>query len=93
MADTDKWYLPSGACVENTLYECFMDVTEECAVHSWVINTQDDCVRICFSPPDWKAICDAIPPLPNPDEKYVRYLERFMDVSAGPTLPVVHTLN
>lgn len=81
MVNDKKWYLPSGVCVENTLYECFKDVNEECGVHSWVINTRDDCVEACFTPKDWKAICDEIPLLPHPDEQLVQSMERFMDVS------------
>lgn len=85
MADDKKWYLPSGVCVEDTLHACFKDVSEECAVHSWVINTRDDCVEACFTHDDWKVICDAIPLLPNPEEKLVRSMERFMGVSEDST--------
>lgn len=85
MTDDKKWYLPGPGrvCVEDTLHECFKDVTEECAVHSWVINTRDECVQACFTDEDWKAICDEIPLLPDPEEKLVLSMERFMDVSGN----------
>lgn len=84
MPDEGKWYLPSGMCVENILYEYFKNIAQECAVHSWIINTQDSDVEGRFGAADWEIICNSLPPLPDPDEKMLRSLEPFMGVSINP---------
>lgn len=79
--DSDrKWNLPSGGCVEDILYHHFKDAPKECAVHSWVVDTRDRSVKDCFSPEDWKAMCDEIPLLPDPDPNFVDAMLRYATV-------------
>lgn len=86
MSPSRKWMLPSGLCVEDTLYECFKDASEECAVHSWVIDTRDSAVRDCLSDADWVAICAEIPPLPDADPKFVKSMIQYASVRAACSL-------
>lgn len=80
MDNDRKWYLPSGVCVENILYDYYKRAPKECAAHSWVIDTQDPSLQDCFDPDDWNAMCGEIPPLPDPDSKFVGSMLRFATV-------------
>ncbi|KAH0609218.1 uncharacterized protein H6S33_001446 [Morchella sextelata] len=78
-----KWHLPSGVCVEDTLYECFKGDNEESAAHSWVVDIKDKNIKACFTPEDWQVICDAMPPPPAPDKTMAQSMCRYMGVSFG----------
>lgn len=80
MGNNRKWQIPSGAFLEDILYENFKDHHVELAVHSWVVDTSDPQVELCFGTGDWKAICDQIPPLPETDPLLVQSMRRFMNV-------------
>lgn len=81
MSNNRKWLLPSGDFLEDILYQHFRDEQVELAAHSWVVDTRDPRVECCFEPEDWKAICDQIPSLPEPDKPLVESMRRFMGVS------------
>lgn len=80
MSPSRKWTLPSGTLVEDKLYERFKNVSEQCAVHSWVIDLRDNVVKDCFTDDDWASICAKVPPLPDMDPEFVKYIMRYAKV-------------
>lgn len=81
MDNDRKWHLPSGVCMEDCLYDYYKRAPKECAAHSWVIDIEDPSLKDCFDDPDdWNAICGEIPPLPDPDPKFVGSMMRYVTV-------------
>ncbi|KAG0257820.1 hypothetical protein BG011_003749 [Mortierella polycephala] len=79
MKDEHKWKLPSGQYAENILYEAGRQVSEQCSMHSFIIDMADKRTREAFTEEDWNAIKTRAATIEEPVLHPVveRYLNKF----------------
>lgn len=94
MDNTEKWLLPlHSPCValrhpyyyvEDLLYHTFKDWDQELAVHSWVIDTSDECIMELFSDDARDMIREEMPALPELEDWFLDAIVRYGNVGCQP---------
>lgn len=74
--------LPSGCCVEDCLYKVFKNISEECSVHSWIIDVKEKSVQECFTQEDWSDIVVSVTRLPPPDTEIAKLITRYASLQS-----------
>jgi hypothetical protein len=76
-----KWFLSSGKCVEDTIYEHCKQLPVETYLHSWIIDLDDEETEMLFNVEEWNEIRHTLRKLPEVDGNFANSMMRFSDVS------------
>jgi hypothetical protein len=76
-----KWFLSSGKCVEDTIFEHCKQLPIETYLHSWIIDLDDREAEMLFNVEEWNEIRHTVRELPEVDRTFAQSMIRFFDVS------------
>ncbi|CAG8502776.1 32845_t:CDS:10 [Gigaspora margarita] len=79
MSKAHKWFLASGKCVENTIFEHCKELTNESLLHSWIIDLDDQEAKELFTTEEWNEIRHEVQ-LPKVNETFVKSMMRFSNI-------------
>lgn len=81
MDKNSMWALPSGAFVEQILYNRFRGASQGSLAHSFIIDIHDHTIQDLFDPGDWEAILEKVPAWPENDTLLAQSMKGFWKVS------------
>ena len=76
-----KWFLSSGKCVEDTIYEHCKQLPVETYLHSWIIDLDDQEAEMLFNVEEWNEIRHTVREPPEVDRTFAESMIRFSNVS------------
>ncbi|CAG8473017.1 8310_t:CDS:2, partial [Funneliformis caledonium] len=77
------WKLSSGKLVEEELYNIGKKLEFEHAIHSFIIDTEDEIIKQHFSKYELDEIDDApIPEVPDLPQSVIEYLNKFINITS-----------